>query len=93
MEQKTYQDKLILELRRKYRQKYYIYDITTRCIGAECVHEYKLRRKEGLQTLTIEHQGTAGCSFEAQVIGVQKDTVHKETDSARQNPDHKCRII
>lgn len=128
--------------------KYYIYDITTRYIGAECVHEYKLRRKEGLQTLTIEHQGTAGCSFEAQVTGVQKDTVqiditgdewqaldgkkwfayatvysspdgtgwysmpevgdtvrlyvpdhenrclvvssvHKETDSARQDPDHK----
>lgn len=128
--------------------KYCIYDITTRYIGAECVHEYKLRRKEGLQTLPAEHQGIAGCSFEAEVTGVQKDTVqidmkgdewkaldgkkwfsyatvysspdgtgwysmpevgdtvrlyvpdqesrclvvssvHKETDSARQNPDYK----
>ncbi len=128
--------------------QYNIYDIRTRYIGAECVHEYKLRRKEGLQMLPTEHPGIAGCSFEATVTGVQKDTVqidiagdewlaldgkkwfsyatvysspdgtgwysmpevgdtvrlyvpdqesgclvvssvHKETDSARQNPDHK----
>lgn len=128
--------------------KYFIYDITTRYIGAECLHEYRLRRKEGLQTLPAWHQRIAGCSFEAKVTGVQKDTVqidiagdewlafdgkkwfayatvysspdgtgwysmpevgdtvrlyvpdeessclvvssvHKETDSARQNPDHK----
>ncbi len=128
--------------------KYYVYDIITRYIGAECVHEYKFRRKEGLRTLPEEHQNVAGCSFEAVVTGVQRDTVqidiegdewqssdgkkwfsyatvysspdgtgwysmpeegdtvrlyvpdqegrclvvssvHKETDSARQNPDHK----
>ena len=55
--------------------KYYIYDIRTRYIGAECVHEYRLKRKEGLQTLPAQHQGIAGCSFEAEVTGVQKDTV------------------
>ena len=55
--------------------RYYIYDIITRYKGAECVHEYKLRRKEGLQTLPEEHQDVAGCSFEAVVTGVRKDTV------------------
>lgn len=55
--------------------RYYVYDITTRYTGAECLHEYKLRRKEGLRTLPGEHPGMAGCSFEAVVTGVQKDTV------------------
>ena len=106
--------------------KYYIYDIRTRYIGAECVHEYRLRRKEGLQKDTVQidiegdewkafdgkkwfpyvtvyspPDGTGGYSMlevgdtvrlyvpDEENRCLEISSVHKATDAARQNPEHK----
>lgn len=59
-------------------KEYFIWRIHTEYDGAECIHTYYLRTKEGIRVLPEVHGGLAGCSFDAVVTAVEKDRVQVE---------------
>lgn len=59
-------------------REYFIWQIHTEYDGAECIHTYYLRTREGIKVLPWEHRGLAGCSFDAVVTDVRKDKVQVE---------------
>lgn len=62
-----------------YRGKdYFIHQILTIYEKSECSHTYFLKIKEAIKTLPLRHDEVTGCSFDATVVGVEKDKVQIE---------------
>lgn len=54
---------------------YFIHQILTIYERSECNHTYYLKTKEAIKTLPFRHDEVTGCSFDATVVGVEKDKV------------------
>lgn len=61
-------------------KEYFIYQIQTDYERGECNHTYYFRTRDAMKTLPLNHEGIAGCSFDAIVTNVQKDTVQIEIE-------------
>ncbi len=59
-------------------KEYCIYRIETAYDGAECIHTYHLKTREGLAVLPVLYEEIGGKSFDAVVTDVQKDRVQVE---------------
>lgn len=59
---------------------YYIHHIRTVYDKGECNHTYYFRTREAVKTLPLHHDVVTGCSFNATVTGVEKDTVQVEIE-------------
>ena len=59
---------------------YFIHQIWTTYERGECSHTYFLKTKEAIKTLPLQHDEVTGCSFNATVVGVEKDKVQIEIE-------------
>lgn len=66
-------------------REYFIYRIQTDYERGECSHAYYLRTKDAMKPLPLTHDGLAGCSFDAVVTSVQKDTVQIDIEQDEWN--------
>lgn len=59
---------------------YFVHQIQTGYEKGECNHTYCLKTKEAIKVLPFQHDEVTGCSFNATIVGIEKDKVQIEIE-------------